>query len=123
MSNPDPWEVHQDDYQDPWEAREEAINRGLRACGFNVDENVDTPSDRWPRWAAQAYFSFPPSVEVTAVRVLAEGPPEMRDAVEAAYALGGSQAVNDLLWPVIRAYRGEAQGKLTGGLNRSEETA
>jgi hypothetical protein len=45
----------------------------------------------------------------------------MRDAVEAAYALGGSQAVNDLLWPAVQAHRGGAQGDVMGGSLRPEE--
>lgn len=118
MSEPDPWKVYRGDDQDAWEARQDAIDRGLRACGWTVFDAYEAHEPRWPQWAACVYHSFPASVEVVAVRVVAEGPKNVRDAVVAAYALGGWEAIRDFVESLLR----EAQGELAGGRSTPEET-
>lgn len=121
MSTPDPWRVGPISDEEAqitsvaWEARQRAIDRGLHVCGWTVFDAYEAHGERWPKWVQYVYFSFPASLEVDAVRVLAEGPPETRDAVEAAYALGGWQAVQDMVQPLVDS--GVALGDTDAGVN------
>jgi hypothetical protein len=70
----DPWALYPSDYDDAWQTRRNAINAGLRACGYPIgDDAGGDPYYGWPWWASIVYHAFPASMEVLAVRVLAEG--------------------------------------------------
>lgn len=113
--------------EDPWEVRPSgdvdsdrrlAIERGLRAHGYDVEQhNAYT----WPRWATLAYFNTDHADEVVAVRMLAESGQAVQDAVCAAYDLGGNEAVEGFVVQLLAEHR--AQEELTGRTNRPEETA
>jgi hypothetical protein len=83
----DPWEVHLDDAYDSSYARRNAVKRGLESL----------PEDHWPEWAVCVYYAVRAAYEVDAIRTVAESSPDVRDAVEAAHLLDGSNAVGQFV--------------------------
>lgn len=102
--------------EDPWTVlpsgdaetdRRMAIERGLRAHGYDVEFGRRT-SYPWPGWATLVYFATDPDDEVDAVRAVAEGGQGIQDAVVAAYRLGDQEAVRGLVASMLAERR--AQG-------------
>jgi hypothetical protein len=101
-ANENLWLVSADEY-DASHARRIAVTRGLEAYGFAVspiDDGSD-PEDCWPDWAVAVYYAVRAAYEVQAIRIVAESHPDVRDAVLAAQALGGSNAVGQLVVALI----------------------
>jgi hypothetical protein len=106
VSAVDPWEVCLDDAYDRSYARRNAVKRGLESLGFSVtpikNEDDYDPEDHWPEWAVCVYYAVQAAYEVDAIRTVAESSPDVRDAVEAAHLLGGSNAVGQFVLDLCR---------------------
>jgi hypothetical protein len=111
VNAPDPWEfifaVKPTD-DDPYGegAAIDAIACGLRSLGYEGirgDEDT-TPEWSWPAWARAVYYALEinDAYGVGVVRAVSGWPEADRDALVAADALGGSDAVRQLLGELAR---------------------